>query len=240
MDDREGTGGSTEVPADRMRHPFEGKRPCPLAGAFDFAETTSSVHSLQNGPGHGALDALFNAEVVDDMGFVLLAARRNPSYSARVHEEERSRTRFAQAEEADNGRTASARALSFLREMQGYTQKMLAEASGIHNATISAYERGRRTIGERNLRNMLEALGLPVRAWDATVRHIEWLDWMARRRKEARDEASPSEGFELALAMGTADGSDLRREIEHVAEAAGREREQTVTRVLELLLRAQR
>jgi len=237
LDETDITRGSGEVPADQMRLSRTGNGPHRAKGALDCAEMQALVQSLTNLAEKSALEALFGAEVADAIEFVLLAARRNPSYSARVHEDERSLLRFG---EEKNTRAARARALAFLREMRGYTQKKLAEASGIHNATISSYERGKREIGDRNLETVLLALGLPLRAWDATVRHIEWLDWLARRRKEANEMALQAEGLGLASAAGKASDLDMRREIEHVAEAAGREREQTVTRVLELVLRHQR
>lgn len=117
-------------------------------------------------------------------------------------------------------------ALVLLRQYRRYTQNRLAELSGISKATISAYERGLQEIGETNRRRMLKALRLPSRAWEATVRHVEWLDWLSARSGGGRGEAPESAGVD--------DLEAIRLEVERIAEAAGREREREVGTLLQL------
>lgn len=76
-------------------------------------------------------------------------------------------------------RSPEARALSTLRLDRALTQKALAKLSGVHNATISSYERGRRPISPGSLAALLSAMGLTPRAWEATVRYFVWLDYLA-------------------------------------------------------------
>jgi transcriptional regulator with XRE-family HTH domain len=118
-------------------------------------------------------------------------------------------------------------ALMLLRQYRRCTQNRLAELSGISKATISAYERGLQEIGEANRRRMLRALGLPSRAWEATVRHVEWLEWLAARNDLLEEGALPEDVGEEDLAV-------LRREVGRVAEAAGRDRERQVGTLLEI------
>lgn len=108
-------------------------------------------------------------------------------------------------------RSPEARALTTLRTDCRLTQKALAEASGIHNATISSYERGHRPVGPENLTALLRAMGLPPRAWEATVRHYRWLDYL-----------SGASADELPT-------------IEVVAESFGREVERHVVALLRVL-----
>lgn len=117
-------------------------------------------------------------------------------------------------------------ALVLLRQYRRYTQNRLAELSGISKATISAYERGLQEIGETNRRRMLRALRLPSRAWEATVRHVEWLDWLSARSAGGSGEAAGSAGADDLRA--------IRQEVERIAEAAGREREREVGTLLQL------
>ena len=73
-------------------------------------------------------------------------------------------------------RPARARALAVLRIYRGMSQRDLARLSGVNKATISNYEQGKQAIGPDNLDAMLRALGLSDRAWEATVRHVQWID----------------------------------------------------------------
>ncbi len=73
-------------------------------------------------------------------------------------------------------RPARARALAVLRIFREMSQRDLARLSGVNKATISGYEQGRLAIGPDNLEKMLSALGLSDRAWEATIRHVQWID----------------------------------------------------------------
>ena len=73
-------------------------------------------------------------------------------------------------------RPTRARALAVLRIYRGVSQRDLAQLSGVNKATISGYERGKLEIGPENLEKMLSALDLSDRAWEATVRHVQWID----------------------------------------------------------------
>ena len=133
------------------------------------------------------------------------------------------------------------KALRLLREHRDFTQKRLADASGINKATISDYERCKREIGPENLRRMLDALGWTTRAWEATLRHVEWLDWLLARERGAGGEESgsrwPPPGVPSQPAWSTdlGDPAVLRNEVARIAELAGRERERRVTALLELV-----
>lgn len=103
---------------------------------------------------------------------------------------------------------APAQALRTLRAFRGLSQRALAEAAGVHKATVSGYERGRLAIGARNLAALLAALGLSCRAWDAAVRMVRWLDHLQGGGEDGlAREAAPlaeqvSRDFEVgALAM---------------------------------------
>jgi len=113
-------------------------------------------------------------------------------------------------------RARAAFALRTLRQYRGLTQKGLAELSGVHNATISAYERGQRSIGSDNLTALLAGLGIPERAWEATVRHIRWLDFFTQAKRGA-DEPVTETDFDL------------------FAETVGRDVEQSALDLLRLL-----
>ena len=73
-------------------------------------------------------------------------------------------------------RPARARALAVLRIYRNMSQRDLTRLSGVNKATISNYEQGKQAIGPDNLDAMLRALGLSDRAWEATVRHVQWID----------------------------------------------------------------
>jgi transcriptional regulator with XRE-family HTH domain len=153
-----------------------------------------------------------------------------------VHEAELAGTE--DSEDLDE-RTIRSRALSMLRGYRGFTQRRLADASGVNKATISSYERGRQEIGAQNLDQILEALGLSVRAWDATLRHVEWLDWLTRRRDLTGDRGPTGrEPAAREVDDRRLEDRDVDWRIAHIAEAAGRERERTVEGILDLLLRS--
>jgi len=117
---------------------------------------------------------------------------------------------------ARSDRARAAFALRTLREYRGLTQKRLAERSGVHNATISAYERGRRSMGSDNLTALLAGLGIPERAWEATVRHIRWLDFFTQAKRGA-------------------DGPVTDADFDLFAETVGRDVEQAALDLLRLL-----
>ena len=112
-------------------------------------------------------------------------------------------------------RPTRARALAVLRIYRGMSQKDLARLSGVNKATVSGYERGKLAIGPDNLEAMLAALGLSERAWDATVRHVQWLDHL--RIHEAGAYGDGSERQVLLLA------ETIAREIERGVSAVLRE-----------------
>jgi transcriptional regulator with XRE-family HTH domain len=91
------------------------------------------------------------------------------------------------------------------------SQRDLARVSGVNKATVSGYERGKLAIGPENLDAMLAALGLSERAWDATIRHVQWLDHL--RIHEAGVYGDGSERQVLLLA------ETIAREIERGVSA---------------------
>ena len=108
-------------------------------------------------------------------------------------------------------RPTRARALAVLRIYRGMSQRDLARVSGVNKATVSGYERGKLAIGPENLDAMLAALGLSERAWDATIRHVQWLDHL--RIHEAGVYGDGSERQVLLLA------ETIAREIERGVSA---------------------
>ncbi len=100
-----------------------------------------------------------------------------------------------------------ARALGMLRAYRGISQRSLAEQAGVNKGTVSGYERGRLAIGPANLEALLAALGVSGRGWDATVRHVQWMDHLeasadARDPEALRLAEQVSRDFEIgALAM---------------------------------------
>lgn len=129
-----------------------------------------------------------------------------------------------------------------LRTYRGLTQKRLAEVSGINKSTISSYERGRRALGGTNLERLLDALEFPLRAWESTLRHVEWLSWLVAApgqptptRQQGPDAHEPSS--ELTDRAEPETSEDLHQEIRRIAELAGREREMKIARVLEIMTR---
>jgi len=90
-----------------------------------------------------------------------------------------------------NERETVARTLEILRTYRRMTQWRLAELSGINKATISAYERGHMAIGSDRLAALLGGLGLSIRAWETTLRHVRWLNYLAE--KSASLEQNPTD-----------------------------------------------
>lgn len=80
-----------------------------------------------------------------------------------------------------------AAALRILRALRGVNQKQLARRSGIHHATISAFERGRQTLQPHHLDRLLSALEVTPRAWEATERHVEWIDYLTSAESAVLD-----------------------------------------------------
>lgn len=108
-------------------------------------------------------------------------------------------------------RSPEARTLEALRRSRGLSQRVLSETAGVHKATISKYERGGQIIGQANLSAMLAALEFSPRAWEATVRHFVWLDYLSGR------------------------SADDLPTVEAVAESFGREVERHVVALLRVL-----
>jgi len=127
-----------------------------------------------------------------------------------------------------------------LRTYRALTQKRLAELSGVNKATISSYEHGRQPVGGTNLERLLDAMELPLRAWESTLRHVEWLRWLGAspdRQLHARGHCAaeaPLSG-EVTDRADPEISMDLRQEIRRIAELAGREREMKISRVLEIM-----
>ncbi len=111
-------------------------------------------------------------------------------------------------------RPTRGRALAVLRIYRGMSQRDLARLSGVNKATISGYEQGRLAIGPDNLEKMLPALGLSDRAWEATVRHVQWIDHLRGAAAGGVDTASDQV---LCLA------ETIAREIERGVSAVLRE-----------------
>jgi len=175
-------------------------------------------------------------EVVEFKWVTLLAQRHNSPYSASVREENREGPR-----NPDRLETRSvwnrARALSILREYRGVSQKDLAEAAGVNKTTISAYERGQLRIGPHKLDQVLDALELPMRAWEATLRHLDWLDWLTQRREHSSEPLGRGASIQSTDSGHTGlDPLAVRSQVDRIAEAAAREREQFLTAVLELFV----
>lgn len=181
-------------------------------------------------------------ETLDYADFGRFAFTKDPDYSGLV--EERSSS-TVDSESPAAGRAATGTALMILRTYRGLTQKRLAEISEINKSTVSSYERGQRGLGGTNLERLLEAMELPIRAWESTLRHVRWLQWLTEdvdtppehRDGEPATAASPGELTDRGLPEPSEAGDELQREIRRIAELAGREREMKVARVLELMAR---
>ena len=77
-------------------------------------------------------------------------------------------------------------ALDFLRTRQGWTQKKLAEATGIPANLISDYERGRKTLSRERLESMVAVMGLRSKAVDSA------LDFLQKTRPGSGEAGPPS------------------------------------------------
>ena len=77
-------------------------------------------------------------------------------------------------------------ALDFLRTRQGWTQKKLAEATGIPANLISGYERGRKTLSRERLESMVAVMGLRSKAVDSA------LDFLQKTRSDSVEAGPPS------------------------------------------------
>lgn len=122
---------------------------------------------------------------------------------------------------------AEGHALRMLRQHRELTQSQLAEISGVSRAAISDFERGEREPGPESLKRLLGALEMPERAWEDTVRHLEWIEWLGARGHR-------NNGLGVAGAVGP-EGSDRDRVIERVAESACRDLERHVVDILSLV-----
>lgn len=141
--------------------------------------------------------------------------------------------------------TAS-RILFVLRGLSGYTQEQLAARAGLNKTAISDYETGKRVIPDPRRHQLLAALGLPARAWEDTARHLEWLDWLSREGRTTPGPGAtsdpPSQDTEPARSGNrrTSRPSRPRREIRHIAEAAGKALERHLVEVLDVVTQSQR
>jgi len=116
-----------------------------------------------------------------------------------------------------NERETTARTLEILRTYRRMTQWRLAELSGINKATISAYERGHMAIGSDRLAALLGGLGLSTRAWETTLRHVQWLNYLTERSESP--EQTPNRRRPRPLHRGPRPRS--RTSGDRPAEAAG-------------------
>jgi len=138
------------------------------------------------------------------------------------------------------GGATAGTALMLLRTYRALTQKRLAELSGVNKATISSYEHGRQPVGGTNLERLLDAMELPLRAWESTLRHVEWLTWLATTPDPSvtgHDLGPGPDGkpCEVTDRAAPESSENLRCEIRRIAELAGREREMKIARVLEMM-----
>ncbi|MGD2116440.1 MAG: helix-turn-helix transcriptional regulator [Acidobacteriota bacterium] len=133
--------------------------------------------------------------------------------------------------------------LAVLRAYRRVSQRGLARRTGVHHATISQVERGKRTLGEADRQRLLAGLELPERAWETVESLVEWLDWLAERYEAGAPEGGASGAARGAGAIGR-DGEERarpdlgaqRREADRLAETAGRERQRQVAELLDFLI----
>jgi len=90
-----------------------------------------------------------------------------------------------------NEREISARTLAILRTYRDISQRDLAAVCGVNKTTISSYERGQNSISPERLAALLGGLGLSTRAWETTLRHVQWLNYLAER--DQRPEQTPTD-----------------------------------------------
>jgi transcriptional regulator with XRE-family HTH domain len=72
--------------------------------------------------------------------------------------------------------TSIGRALAILRLSRGWNQHELARRAGIHNSSVSEYERGRTIPEYATIARLVEALGYPASALDRARRFLAALD----------------------------------------------------------------
>lgn len=139
---------------------------------------------------------------------------------------------------SENRRSSDGTVLAILRVYRRVSQKELGRRTGIHHVTISQYERGERSVSERQ--RLLEGLELPESAWESVQSVVEWLDWLAQRYEpEQAESGGAGETATGRRPDGLADLSEpsaRRREANRLAETAGRERQRQVAEVLDFLI----
>jgi transcriptional regulator with XRE-family HTH domain len=113
-------------------------------------------------------------------------------------------------------------ALQILRIVRGWTQEDLAKACGLRRGTISDYERGKMSPGQRTMQRFLAAEGFSLTA-------LEDAQTFVRRLRGESLGGIEDLGAEVWQALGD---PALRREIEEVSLEAGR----VVCRIVRLLM----
>lgn len=96
-----------------------------------------------------------------------------------------------------------------------------ATLAGLDKTAISADETGTRDIPDSRRHRILEALGLPRRAWADTARHLERLDWLARGVGPTEvDDPEAAGRFAAGRSIVRRTAAEARRDLErHLAEA---------------------
>ncbi|MGD2116207.1 MAG: helix-turn-helix transcriptional regulator [Acidobacteriota bacterium] len=74
----------------------------------------------------------------------------------------------------------SAAALRMLHGLRRLSQRELARRTGVHHATISQFERGKRLLGRPQIERLLHGLNVPPRGYEATERLVDWIDYLVR------------------------------------------------------------
>lgn len=143
--------------------------------------------------------------------------------------------RARESQGCEDPRGLAGRVLVLLRGYRGLSQKELARRTGLHHATVSQYERGRRSIDEEARRRILEALDLPGRAWEAVEGVVEWLDWLSEQRAGLPGVEGPVGGAGAEASYEARAGA-LRHEANLLADEAGRQRQREVAGLLRFLL----
>lgn len=130
--------------------------------------------------------------------------------------------------------------LAVLRAYRRLSQKDLARRTGMHHATISQYERGRRAPSETDRRRLLEGLGLPDRAWEAVAGVVEWLDWLQQWHTVGEPDVAEDGGFAADRGRGGMPEPlatvSWQRQANRLAASAGRETQRWVRELLEFLI----
>ena len=92
--------------------------------------------------------------------------------------------------------------LAILRAVRGWSQEQLSEASGVRAGTISDYERGKMTPGLNSLTRLLEAMGYPLAALEATQSFVESVVATTARHLEI---PLPTKNLQAEIAAATAE-----------------------------------